>query len=117
MDALGARHVLSSWAGKDELRRGLVGLWLARVFLPSYDFIRRYRPCALLSHTQLVVSRELALSAFAGDRTRGWAIAVGAALHVAIAVVLGLVSFGMTTMVGLLCVSALLRDRRATVGP
>jgi hypothetical protein len=59
IDPLCARHGLSPWAGKDELRRGLVGLLLARVFLPSYDFIRRYRPCALLSHTQLVVSPEL----------------------------------------------------------
>jgi antimicrobial peptide system SdpB family protein len=64
----------------------------------------------------MVAEALLAASAFAGDRTRGWAIAVGAALHVAIAVVLGLVSFGMT-MVGLLCVSALLRDRQATAGP
>jgi hypothetical protein len=33
IDALGARHGLSPWAGKDELRRGLVGLLLARAGL------------------------------------------------------------------------------------
>jgi antimicrobial peptide system SdpB family protein len=60
----------------------------------------------------MVAEAALALSPFAGDRIRGWAIAVGAALHIAIAVVLGLVSFGMT-MVGLLCVNALLRDHQA----
>lgn len=59
IDPLCTREGLSPWAGKDELRRGLVGLLLCRAILPSYDFIRRYRPCALLSHTQQVVSPAL----------------------------------------------------------
>ena len=51
IDPLCAREGLSPWAGKDELRRGLVALLLCRAILPSYDFIRRYRPCALLTST------------------------------------------------------------------
>jgi antimicrobial peptide system SdpB family protein len=62
----------------------------------------------------LVAEIFLALSVFGGDRVRAWAIPVGVVLHAGIAVVLGLIGFGLT-MVGLLCITALLRDRSGDV--
>lgn len=59
----------------------------------------------------LAAEAALALSAFAGQRIRGLAVVVGIVLHAGIALVLGLISFGLV-MVGLLGVSALGRDSR-----
>ncbi|GAA3436250.1 sporulation-delaying protein SdpB family protein [Kutzneria kofuensis] len=70
----------------------------------------------VMTWATLAAETFLALSVFAGDRVRAWALAVGIVLHTGIAVVLGLVGFGLT-MIGLLSISALLRDRQPAPEP
>lgn len=61
---------------------------------------------SVLTWGTLVAEAFLALSPLGGRGVRVWAVATGFVLHTAIAVVLGLVAFGLT-MVGLLLISAL----------